>query len=75
MHLCISCTTWEGYQIAVQEVRQLLEGIYQEYRQFCRENNRPVPNLHVGMVENHLNYSTGASTTGKKSGGGGKARG
>eukprot|EP00747_Dinoflagellata_sp_TGD_P167785 gnl/TRDRNA2_/TRDRNA2_192891_c0_seq1.p1 gnl/TRDRNA2_/TRDRNA2_192891_c0~~gnl/TRDRNA2_/TRDRNA2_192891_c0_seq1.p1 ORF type:complete len:606 (-),score=142.19 gnl/TRDRNA2_/TRDRNA2_192891_c0_seq1:37-1665(-) len=47
LQLCVSCTTSEGYRTAVRMVEELLEGVYTEYRQFCRENGRPEPDLHV----------------------------
>merc|ERR1719510_2723266 len=47
LQLCVSCTSSEGYRTAVRLVEELLEGVYSEYRQFCRENNKPQPDLHA----------------------------
>ena len=35
LHLCVSCTTQEGYSAAVRAVSDILEGIYGDYRKFC----------------------------------------
>jgi len=45
LQLCVSCTSLEGYQLAVRLVEELLEGVFEDYRQFCRENSRPEPHL------------------------------
>merc|ERR1719265_1902826 len=45
LQLCVSCTSSEGYRTAVSLVEELMEGVYTEFRTFCRENNRPEPDL------------------------------
>merc|ERR1719446_631818 len=45
LQLCVSCTSSEGYRTAVRMVEELLESVYAEYRQFCRENGRPEVDL------------------------------
>jgi len=47
LQLCVSCTSSDGYRTAVRLVEELLENVYNEYRQFCMENNRPEPDLHA----------------------------
>jgi len=47
LQLCVSCTSSEGYRTAVRLVEELLENVYHEYQQFCRDNNRPEPDLHA----------------------------
>jgi len=47
LQLCVSCTSPEGYRTAVRLVEELLENVYGEYRQFCRDNGRPEPDLHA----------------------------
>jgi len=64
LQLCISCTSQEGYKTAVKGVEELLNRVYDEYRQFCRENNRPVPDLQINFTENQLVYSARAPFTG-----------
>jgi hypothetical protein len=41
LQLCVSCTSPDGYRTAVSLVEELLEGVYTEYRAFCRETGRP----------------------------------
>lgn len=65
LQLCISCTSFEGYQSAVRQVEQLLERVYEEYKQHCRDHNKPVPSLQINLSENQLVYS------GRGGGGGG----
>mmetsp|Transcript_88349 Transcript_88349/g.254920 ORF Transcript_88349/g.254920 Transcript_88349/m.254920 type:complete len:450 (+) Transcript_88349:248-1597(+) len=60
LQLCISCTSVEGYSTAVQQVRELLKRVYEEYRMFCRENGMPIPDLQINLSENQLVYSRGA---------------
>lgn len=45
LQLCVSCTSSEGYRTAVAMVEELMEGVYTEFRAFCRENDRPEPDL------------------------------
>merc|ERR1719436_696045 len=47
LQLCVSCTSSEGYRTAVGLVEELLKNVYTEYRQFCRENGRPEPDLQI----------------------------
>jgi len=47
LQLCVSCTSPDGYRTAVKLVEELMEGVYSEYRTFCRENNKPEPDLHA----------------------------
>lgn len=46
LQLCVSCTMPEGYRTAVRLVEELLEEVYAEHRQFCREHGRPELDLH-----------------------------
>jgi len=57
LQLCISCTNYDGYKAAVSQVEELINRTYDEYRQFCRENGKPVPDLRINMSENQLVYS------------------
>jgi len=84
LQLCVSCTSQEGYKTAVRQVEELLTRVYEEYRQFCRENNMPVPeDLRINFSENQLVYSRlggaggcgGALGDGDASGGGGGSGG
>jgi hypothetical protein len=47
LQLCVSCTSSEGYRTAVSLVEELMEGVYSEYRIFCRESGRPEVDLHA----------------------------
>uniref|UniRef100_A0A7S2F2V0 RRM domain-containing protein n=1 Tax=Alexandrium andersonii TaxID=327968 RepID=A0A7S2F2V0_9DINO len=47
LQLCVSCTSADGYRTAVRLVEELLENVYSEYRQVCRDNGRPEPDLHA----------------------------
>lgn len=59
LQLCVSCTSQEGYKTAVRQVEELLTRVYEEYRQFCRENHMPVPeDLRINFSENQLVYSS-----------------
>eukprot|EP00440_Ansanella_granifera_P020586 gb/GFBE01022357.1/.p1 GENE.gb/GFBE01022357.1/~~gb/GFBE01022357.1/.p1 ORF type:complete len:488 (+),score=102.83 gb/GFBE01022357.1/:1-1464(+) len=64
LQLCISCTSEDGYTVAVKGVEDLLHRVYDEYKQFCRENNKPVPNLEINFTENQLVYSSRQFTGG-----------
>jgi len=68
LQLCISCTSMDGYKTAVQQVEELLKRVYEEYRQFCRDNGQGIPDLQINLSENQLVYS---SRTGGGGGGGG----
>lgn len=60
LQLCVSCVSSEGYQIAVRGVEELLTRVYDEYKHWCRETGRPVPDLGINMSENQLVYSSRA---------------
>jgi len=62
LQLCVSCTSIEGYRIAVYQVKELLLRVYEEYRQFCRDNGQPVPDLQINLSENQLVYSSRVGT-------------
>eukprot|EP00427_Karlodinium_veneficum_P011937 CAMPEP_0169097564 /NCGR_PEP_ID=MMETSP1015-20121227/19585_1 /TAXON_ID=342587 /ORGANISM="Karlodinium micrum, Strain CCMP2283" /LENGTH=529 /DNA_ID=CAMNT_0009158375 /DNA_START=151 /DNA_END=1737 /DNA_ORIENTATION=+ len=47
LQLCVSCTSSDGYRTAVSLVEELMEGVYSEYRTFCRESGRPELDLHA----------------------------
>jgi hypothetical protein len=44
LHLCVSCTSLDGYNAAVNAVTEILEGVYQEYRNF-HANRRVKPDM------------------------------
>eukprot|EP00930_Biecheleria_cincta_P086349 TRINITY_DN75658_c0_g1_i1.p1 TRINITY_DN75658_c0_g1~~TRINITY_DN75658_c0_g1_i1.p1 ORF type:complete len:586 (+),score=101.17 TRINITY_DN75658_c0_g1_i1:196-1758(+) len=67
LQLCVSCTSSEGYRTAVMLVEELLKGVYDEYRQFCRDTNKPELDL---QPTPQLVW-----TGGRGAGGAGKARG
>lgn len=58
LQLCISCTSTEGYRTAVQQVEELLKRVYEEYKQFCHDAGKPVPDLQINLSENQLVYSS-----------------
>lgn len=64
LQLCISCTSPDGYKTAVRQVEELLKRVHDEYRQFCMENGRPVPDLRINLSENQLIYSSRAGAPG-----------
>jgi len=63
LQLCVSCTSSDGYRTAARLVEELLGNVYDDYRQFCRENNRPQPDLHASPQL--------VSASGRSDGGGG----
>lgn len=67
LQLCVSCTSSEGYRTAVTLVEELLKGVYDEYRQFCRETSKPELDL---QPTPQLVWTGGRGS----SGGGGKGR-
>lgn len=72
LQLCVSCTSYEGYQTSVQQVEELLRRIYEEYKEFCREKGRPEVELHIKLFENELVYSSrGRDRLAANAGGGG----
>jgi len=58
LQLCVSCTSAEGYKTSVKQVEELLKRVYEDYKQFCRDNGRPVPDLQINLSENQLVYSS-----------------
>jgi len=74
LQLCVSCVSQEGYKAAVRQVEELLLRVYEDNRQFCRENNMPAPDLAINLSENPLVYSLskgGGGGGGMMGGGGG----
>lgn len=45
LQLCVSCTSEDGYKLAVALAEALLENIYSEFRAFSRERGSQEPNL------------------------------
>lgn len=41
LQLCVSCTSSAGYNSAVELAEELLEGVYRDYAQHCRERGLP----------------------------------
>jgi len=64
LQLCVSCTSADGYKTAVRQVEELLKRVYEEYKQFCRDANKPVPELAINLSENQLVYSASRSAAG-----------
>jgi hypothetical protein len=64
LQLCISCTNGDHYKIAVRQVEDLLKKVYDEYRAFCNENGKPLPELNINFSENQLVYSATRSSSG-----------
>lgn len=58
LQLCVSCTTPEGYKIAVAQVKELLKRVYEEYKQYCHENGQEVHDIDINLSENQLVYSS-----------------
>lgn len=54
LQLCVSCTNYEGYKTAVEQVEELLNRTYDEYKQFCHDSGRIIPDLRINMSENQL---------------------
>lgn len=65
LQLCISCTNGDHYKSAVRQVEELLKKVYEEYRVFCQENGRPMPDLQINFSENQLVYSAQRSAAGQ----------
>jgi len=57
LQLCVSCTNGEEYKQIVTETENLLKKVYDEYRAFCRDTGKPIPDLQVQFSENQLVYS------------------
>jgi len=49
--LCISASSREGFENAVQDVERLLEHVQDQYRVFCNDRHLPVPRLSVVQRE------------------------
>uniref|UniRef100_A0A7S1MJU3 RRM domain-containing protein n=1 Tax=Alexandrium catenella TaxID=2925 RepID=A0A7S1MJU3_ALECA len=58
LQLCVSCMSLDGYRTAVQEVKELLLRVYEEYRQYCRDAGIPVPDLQINLSERRLATSS-----------------
>lgn len=58
LQLCVSCISEDGYMTAVKCVEELLKRVYDEYRKFCQETGKPIPDLKVNLSENQLVYSS-----------------
>lgn len=64
LHLCVSCTTREGFDDAVAQVTHLLEGVLDQYTTYCKEKNMHAPQLAVIRRDGAMNgtgslYNTG----------------
>uniref|UniRef100_A0A7S4R3A8 RRM domain-containing protein n=1 Tax=Alexandrium monilatum TaxID=311494 RepID=A0A7S4R3A8_9DINO len=70
LQLCVSCTSADGYKTAVRQVEELLKRVYEEYRQFCRDSGKLVPELAINLSENQLVYSAARSGAPALTGGG-----
>jgi len=64
LQLCVSCTNGEHYSSAIHQVEDLLKRVYDEYRAFCRETGKLVPDLQINCSENQLVYNSSRSATG-----------
>lgn len=67
LQLCISCTSESGYRMAVKSIDELLNRVYDEYRVFCKDSGREVPDIGINFTENQLVYNS------RSAGGGGSA--
>jgi hypothetical protein len=67
LQLCVSCTSADGYQTATHLVEELLERVYTDYRNFCRERGWPELDLHPTAqntpISRRLNSMRSASGT------------
>eukprot|EP00435_Cladocopium_sp_Y103_P006014 s2930_g1.t3 len=66
LQLCISCPTHRGYDIARKCAEELLLGVYDEYEDYCSQNNLDVEMPTIRMTERHL---TGEGSGAQGSGG------
>lgn len=64
LQLCISCTGEEGYRSAVKSVEDLLHRVYDEYKVFCKDAGREVPDIQINFTENQLVYNSRAAVPG-----------
>lgn len=46
LHLCISSRYYDKYQLACNNVQELILNVYEEYKRFC-EKNRKEPNKEI----------------------------
>jgi len=58
LQLCVSCISEEGYLAAVEYVKELLKRVYDEYKKFCQDSGKPIPDLKINLSENQLVYSS-----------------
>eukprot|EP00420_Gonyaulax_spinifera_P016955 CAMPEP_0197912668 /NCGR_PEP_ID=MMETSP1439-20131203/75226_1 /TAXON_ID=66791 /ORGANISM="Gonyaulax spinifera, Strain CCMP409" /LENGTH=87 /DNA_ID=CAMNT_0043534477 /DNA_START=1 /DNA_END=264 /DNA_ORIENTATION=+ len=49
--LCVSAPDWDAYQKAVALVSELVEGVYQEYNEFCAKSGKICPDLKIQLHE------------------------
>eukprot|EP00930_Biecheleria_cincta_P051244 TRINITY_DN363_c0_g2_i1.p1 TRINITY_DN363_c0_g2~~TRINITY_DN363_c0_g2_i1.p1 ORF type:complete len:483 (-),score=89.23 TRINITY_DN363_c0_g2_i1:135-1583(-) len=61
LQLCISCTSEEGYRLAVKNVEELLHRVYDEYRVYCKDAGREAPDVQINFTENQLVYNSRAA--------------
>lgn len=54
LQLCISSITQQGYHVAVKGAERLLVSVYDEYKEWCANNDRPTPELRLQMTERHF---------------------
>lgn len=66
LQLCISCPTHRGYDIARKCAEELLLGVYDEYEDYCSQNDLEVEMPTIRMTERHL---TGEGSGAQGSGG------
>ena len=61
LHLCVSCKEYQGYRSAVDQVDELLEVIYNEFKEYCMMKGQSFSeNLRVIMHEHPLLYQPGS---------------
>lgn len=60
LHLCVSCKDYQGYRSAADQVDELLDAIYSDFREYCLMKGQPYPeNLRVIMHEHPLLFQPG----------------
>jgi len=52
LHLCISSPYPDKYATACEMAKELLQGVYEEYKAYCDKIGKPKALLHVKMMEN-----------------------
>lgn len=70
LQLCISCTTWEGYETAKKLTEELMTEVYGEYETWCEENGRTDNPPRIYMTEKH--HAGEQSLSGRSKRGGNK---